>query len=84
MRLDNILTFVGPGGFATPDDLEAQQSAQRGYETTANDPRPGVAWSDVSRGYEAELRGEPTDIYDEGHIRAFWRHWHQRLSGPDS
>jgi p-cumate 2,3-dioxygenase subunit alpha len=80
LRLDNILSFVGPGGFATPDDLEAQQGAQLGYETTSADTRPGVAWSDVSRGMAAELRGEQTDIYDEGHIRAFWRHWQDRVS----
>ena len=30
IRLDNYLTFVGPGGFATPDDFEAFALCQRG------------------------------------------------------
>jgi p-cumate 2,3-dioxygenase subunit alpha len=80
LRLDHMLSFTGPGGFASPDDIEAQQCAYDGYRITANDPRPGVAWSDISRGMEKEVQGEPTDMYDEGHVRAFWRHWSNALS----
>jgi hypothetical protein len=39
-RLENFLTFLGPGGFATPDDIEGLESCQRGYATT-----PGE-WND--------------------------------------
>ena len=30
VRLDSFLTFYGPGGFATPDDIEALESVQQG------------------------------------------------------
>ena len=30
-RLDSFLTFLGPGGFATPDDVEALESCQAGF-----------------------------------------------------
>jgi ubiquinone/menaquinone biosynthesis C-methylase UbiE len=39
-RLENFITFQGPGGFATPDDLEALEACQAGYRTGA-----GVPWS---------------------------------------
>ena len=43
-RLDSFLTFLGPGGFATPDDVEALESCQQGYAGG------GVEWNDISRG----------------------------------
>ena len=30
-RNDNFLEFIGPGGFATPDDNEALELCQEGY-----------------------------------------------------
>ena len=30
-RLDSFLTFLGPAGFATPDDVEALESCQQGF-----------------------------------------------------
>ena len=44
VRLDSFLTFLGPGGFATPDDVEAMESCQAGFRATE------VEWSDISRG----------------------------------
>ena len=32
-RLDSFLTFYGPGGFATPDDVEALEAVQQGLAT---------------------------------------------------
>ena len=43
-RLDSFLTFLGPGGFATPDDVEALESCQQGFSSG------GVEWNDISRG----------------------------------
>ena len=37
-RLDSFLTFLGPAGFATPDDLEALESCQQGFSSG------GVEW----------------------------------------
>jgi hypothetical protein len=42
LRLENFLTFLGPGGFATPDDIEALESCHRGYAGTAEE------WNDIS------------------------------------
>jgi p-cumate 2,3-dioxygenase subunit alpha len=73
-RLDNFITFQGPGGFATPDDLEALEACQAGYRTGA-----GVPWSDVSRGMPREHRGQPCRASDERQMRASWRQWQQRM-----
>jgi p-cumate 2,3-dioxygenase alpha subunit len=72
LRLDNFLTFLGPGGFATPDDVEMLESCQRGFANRE------VMWSDISRGM---LREHPT-ISDELQIRTFWRRWHELLTAP--
>ena len=70
-RLDSFLTFLGPGGFATPDDVEALESCQAGYRAT------GVEWSDLSRGM---LKLEP-GTSDELQMRGFWRQWHADMQG---
>lgn len=79
LRLKTLVSFIGPGGLATPDDLEAQEAIQRGVATTAGDPREGVDWNDVSRGMDAELRGGPLSANDEAGIRHFWRHWDEAV-----
>ncbi|MEO8723045.1 MAG: aromatic ring-hydroxylating dioxygenase subunit alpha [Sphingobium sp.] len=69
-RLDNFLEFLGPGGFATPDDVEALESAQRGYAAAKFAP-----WNDISRG----MRREQPRADDEAQMRAFWREWNRRM-----
>jgi p-cumate 2,3-dioxygenase alpha subunit len=71
LRLDNFLTFLGPGGFATPDDVEALESCQRGFANRE------VEWSDISRGMD---RAQPM-ADDELQMRAFWRQWHALMRG---
>jgi p-cumate 2,3-dioxygenase alpha subunit len=68
-RLHAFLTFYGPGGFATPDDVAALEAAQQGYAAWRE-----VPWSDVSRGMARV--DEPLDT-DEEHIRVFWRRWRE-------
>jgi p-cumate 2,3-dioxygenase alpha subunit len=68
IRLDAFLTFYGPGGFATPDDVEALEMVQAGITSTFRE----VPWSIVSRGMAKE--GEQLNT-DERHLRAFWIHW---------
>jgi p-cumate 2,3-dioxygenase alpha subunit len=70
LRLDNFLTFLGPGGFATPDDVEMLESCQRGFANTE------VQWSDISRGMKRE-RPLPND---ELQMQTFWRRWQQLIS----
>jgi p-cumate 2,3-dioxygenase alpha subunit len=67
-RLDSFLTFLGPGGFATPDDVEALESCQQGFSSG------GVAWNDISRGM-----GRSPMANDEEQMRAFWRRWQQQM-----
>jgi p-cumate 2,3-dioxygenase alpha subunit len=66
LRLDNFLTFLGPGGFATPDDVDMLEGCQKGFANRE------VGWSDISRGMH---RDEPWSN-DELQMRAFWRQWH--------
>jgi hypothetical protein len=75
LRIKILGSFIGPGGLATPDDVEAYECVQRGVVATAGDPRPNVDWSDISRGMERESQGEPARSVDEAGIRGFWRHW---------
>lgn len=69
-RLANFLEFLGPGGFATPDDIEALKSCQRAYAAWREAP-----WNDLSKGY-----GTPNgDTMDELPQRVFWLAWRDRL-----
>jgi p-cumate 2,3-dioxygenase alpha subunit len=67
-RLDSFLTFLGPGGFATPDDVEALESCQQGYHSG------GVEWNDISRGM-----GRGPMANDEEQMREFWRRWQAQM-----
>lgn len=73
-RLTNFLEFLGPAGFATPDDVEALESCHRAFATCREAP-----WNDLSKGF----RGAGDDVFgavkDELPQRAFWRGWQQRL-----
>ncbi|MBM4420766.1 MAG: Rieske 2Fe-2S domain-containing protein [Chloroflexi bacterium] len=75
LRIRVLGSFIGPGGLATPDDVEAYECIQRGVLATAGDSRPYVDWSDISRGMERESKGEPARSIDEAGLRSFWRHW---------
>ncbi|MBM3940413.1 MAG: Rieske 2Fe-2S domain-containing protein [SAR202 cluster bacterium] len=74
LRLDNFLTFLGPGGFATPDDVEALEACQRGFKTIKESP-----WSDISRG----MKRTPPQGDDELQMRAFWRQWWRLMNSPE-
>lgn len=76
LRLDHLIGFLGPGGFSTPDDIEAYEMIQQGVEATRGTERD---WSDVSRGYAHELAGHAPTTYHETSIRSFWRHWEAKL-----
>jgi p-cumate 2,3-dioxygenase alpha subunit len=69
-RLDSFLTFLGPGGFATPDDIEALESCQQGFHSR------GPEWNDISRGMAREPHAN-----DEEQMRAFWRRWNEQMMG---
>lgn len=71
-RLDSFLTFLGPGGFATPDDIEALESCQQGFSSG------GVEWNDISRGMT-----RVPEANDEAQMRAFWRRWRDDMDRDD-
>jgi p-cumate 2,3-dioxygenase alpha subunit len=73
LRLDNFITFLGPGGFATPDDVEALEACQRGFETVKE-----VQYSDISRGMKRDPHGD-----DELQMRAFWRQWARLMNASE-
>jgi p-cumate 2,3-dioxygenase alpha subunit len=70
-RLDWYLAFQGPGGFATPDDVEGLEGCQMGFATHKE-----VEWSDISRGMKGNLAGGPGELQ----MRVFWREWHARMT----
>ena len=70
-RLDAFLTFYGPGGFATPDDVEALELVQQGLANWADD-----RWSEMSRGMGRETEQLNSD---EHHLRIFWRRWNELM-----
>lgn len=74
-RLFNFTEFLGPGGFATPDDVEAIEKCQTGYGASDE-----VAYNDISKGMLRE-GGELFD--DELQMRAFWREWERRLAAAE-
>ncbi|WP_165958945.1 aromatic ring-hydroxylating dioxygenase subunit alpha [Actinomadura sp. KC345] len=75
LRMKTMVSFVGPGGLATPDDIEAYEAVQRGIEATAADARAGTDFSDMSRGMIDEVKGVQGRSIDEGAMRGFWRRW---------
>ena len=71
-RLDNFLTFWGPGGLASPDDVEMLESAQRAYGSVRE-----LEWSDISRGMHESVPVQS----DEYQMRTFWRRWNEIITG---
>jgi p-cumate 2,3-dioxygenase alpha subunit len=69
-RINEIPLFQGPGGFASPDDLEALESSQLGYAATE------VEWNDLSKGMDRAPKPD-----DELQMRAFWRQWQADMLG---
>src|SRR5882762_6024294 len=70
-RLHAFLTFYGPGGFATPDDVAALEAVQQGFAAWRD-----VQWNDLSRGM---ARNDDQLDTDEGHLRVFWRRWSELM-----
>lgn len=70
-RIENFLSFLGPAGLATPDDVSGLEGCQRGFAAVKE-----VQWSDISRG----MLTVPTGV-DELQMRAFWRRWRALMQG---
>ena len=69
-RMHSYLSFFGPGGLATPDDVEAVESCQAGFAAGE------VEYNDLSLGYAKEDSG-----VTELPMRVFWRQWYALIQG---
>ncbi len=81
IRNECVLSFLGPGGFATPDDVEILELCQQGFETS------DVEWNDISKGFHAgenTLRGEDPHYDNELQMRAYWFRWDQMMNAPEA
>ncbi|GGY90365.1 aromatic-ring-hydroxylating dioxygenase subunit alpha [Novosphingobium colocasiae] len=75
-RLYNFTEFLGPGGFATPDDVEAIEKCQQGYAVGGE-----AVYNDISKGMN---RSDTPSFDDEEQMRAFWREWDRRISAVEA
>lgn len=73
-RIQGYLEFLGPGGFATPDDNEVIEACQEGYGQVR-----GTEWSILSKGMGKEVQS----LTDEEQLRGFWRQWQKDIAGTD-
>jgi p-cumate 2,3-dioxygenase alpha subunit len=77
IRNECTLSFLGPGGFATPDDVEMLELCQRGMETG------DIEWNDFSKGYHAgenSLSDDNPRFDNELQMRAYWTRWDELMS----
>ena len=74
-RLYNFTEFLGPGGFATPDDVEAIEKCQQGYAAGEH------LYNDISKGM---VRSDAPSSDDEAQMRAFWREWERRVAAVEA
>ena len=80
VRLEGALSFLGPGGFATPDDVEMLEICQRGYEMG------GIEWNDISKGFTAgedSLTGED-DVMNELQMRAYYTQYDRLMTAAEA
>ena len=80
IRNEGALSFLGPGGFATPDDVEMLELCQKGYETS------DVEWNDISKGFrpdENSLNDSDEHFDNELQMRAYWTRWDQLMSASE-
>ena len=75
VRNDSFLEFLGPSGFATPDDNEALELCQEGFLNVK-----GVGWNDISKGMNREV----PQATDEAQMRAFWRRWNELITAEEA
>jgi p-cumate 2,3-dioxygenase alpha subunit len=74
-RIFNFTEFLGPGGFATPDDVEAIEKCQQGYAAGGE-----AQFNDISKGMNRDI---PL-FDDEEQMRCFWREWDRRVASVEA
>lgn len=84
VRLRNHLQFVGPGGFAHPDDFELFDRMRQAYHTTPHkwlDYSKGMHTNVIKNGDRRTVRGE---LLDEAQQRAWWTQWDRMMAGAET
>lgn len=71
IRFGNFISFLGPAGFGTPDDVEALENCQKAFAATE------MAWSDLSKGMGREGGAVAND---ELQMRTIWRKWYSLMN----
>jgi p-cumate 2,3-dioxygenase subunit alpha len=69
-RFGNFISFLGPAGFGTPDDVEALENCQRGFAARE------LAWTDLSKGMGREGGAMANDEFQ---MRTVWRRWYSMM-----
>jgi p-cumate 2,3-dioxygenase subunit alpha len=80
MRLDNFVSFLGPAGFGSPDDIEMLELCQG---AAAHTP---VEWSEISKGFGPgeDPRGRTGAPDDEIQMQAYWTMWDRVMRGIET
>lgn len=80
MRLDNFVSFLGPAGFGSPDDIEMLEICQSAANHTP------VEWSEISKGLssEGDLRYVSGAPDDEVQMQAYWTQWDLIMRGIET
>jgi p-cumate 2,3-dioxygenase alpha subunit len=80
IRLDNFVSFLGPSGFGSADDIEMLELCQRGIEHSP------LEWNELSKGMNGaeDSRVEVCGPDDEGHMRAYWTQWDRMMRGVET
>lgn len=80
MRLDNFVSFLGPAGFGSPDDIEMLEICQ---DAAMHTP---VEWSEISKGmgYEGDPRTQVAAPDDEVQMQAYWTQWDLIMRGIET
>jgi len=79
MRLDNFVSFLGPAGFGSPDDIEMLEICQTAAEHTP------LEWSEISKGLgTGDLRLVAGAPDDEVQMQAYWTQWDLVMRGIET
>lgn len=79
IRLDNFVSFLGPAGFGSPDDIEMLEICQKGVESTP------IEWTELSKGMseDQDLLNRMGGPDDEVQFQAFWAQWDRVMRNID-
>jgi p-cumate 2,3-dioxygenase subunit alpha len=76
LRLDNFVSFLGPAGFGSADDVEMLELCQRGLQYAP------LEWNEISKGMsDADPRTATGGPDDEAQMRAYWAQWDLLMRG---